>query len=650
MLAIESLTLKNFGAFKGEQRINFPKAPGILVFYGENMRGKTTLLNAIRFALFGKVVGRGRRPVPFHALVNLEARAAGENEFEVQLELRYAGTHYRLTRTGVPKAMALDEQDEVEYTAQYYLERGGHILPPEEARRELGKILPEQISRFFLFDGELLQEYEDLLHQDTDTGEKISQAIERILGLPILTGSRQSAKEALERAERAVAKAAQNDKQTAEFGSELVRLNEEKAEYNSDILRQKEDLEELKAQQLEVEEGMRRNARMDSLMKDRDRIKGEIARLEDQKREAIEDLQKAMATGWSSLIHERLATLADQLRSRETDFQAVVTRSKVLNDLASGASDNCPTCMQEIGPKALEALKKQLVGHDAETGDISEELSNVRQRLHAINKQLKVSSPQILELLWQKYDGLEDQLYEQSIELDDVVSKITSDAESEIRDLIRKYESTVGEITALKGGIEATQDKLAENESYRQKLQLKLEKISGGGITDEQRRRDISRDLYDLFCESVDTYRNELRQCVEDDASEFFRQMTTEPDYAGLRINDTYGLTIMHKDGSPIPVRSAGAEHVVAMSLVAALQNNAPLRGPIFIDSPFGRLDAGHRQNVLKTLPEMADQVVLLVYEGEMPPENARETLKQRLIAEWKLVRKSARHTVLESQ
>ena len=177
-----------------------------------------------------------------------------------------------------------------------------------------------------------------------------------------------------------------------------------------------------------------------------------------------------------------------------------------------------------------------------------------------------------------------------------------------------------------------------------------MEKIAGSGMSNEQRRRDIARDLYELFCSAVDTYRDDLRQRVEDDASEFFRKMTTEPDYAGLRINDTYGLTIMHKDGSPIPVRSAGAEHVVAMSLVAALQNNAPLRGPIFIDSPFGRLDAGHRQKMLATLPEMADQVVLLVYEDELPPQNARQTLKQKLTAEWKFVRKSARHTILESQ
>lgn len=458
--------------------------------------------------------------------------------------------------------MALDAQEEAEYTAQYYLERGGHILPPEEAKRELSKILLEQISRFFLFDGELLQEYEELLHQDTDSGEKISQAIERILGLSILTGSRQSAKEALERAEKDVAKAAQNDQKTSEFGSDLVRLNKERSEYNSDILRQKVDLEELKTLQLEIEERMRRNARMDSLMADRDRIKGEILRIEEQKKLTIEDLQKAMATGWSSLIQDRLIELSEQLRSRETDIQAVVTLSAVLSDLASGASDNCPTCMQEICPEALEAIKNQLKGRDDANVDLSEELSNVRRRLHAINKQLKVSSPQVLEMLWQKFDGLETQLYEQSIELDEVVAKISSDAESEIRELKRSYESTVGEIAALKGGIDASQKKLTENEVITQKLQTQLEKISGRGMSNEQRRRDIPRDLHELFCSAFDTYRNDLQKRVEQDASEFFRQMTTEPDNAGLRINDTYGLTIMHIDGSPIPVRSAGAEHV----------------------------------------------------------------------------------------
>ena len=46
-------------------------------------------------------------------------------------------------------------------------------------------------------------------------------------------------------------------------------------------------------------------------------------------------------------------------------------------------------------------------------------------------------------------------------------------------------------------------------------------------------------------------------------------------------------------------------------------------------------------------LPDMAKQVILLVYEDELPAGLARNELKGKLKAEWKLVRRSARHTEL---
>ena len=150
-----------------------------------------------------------------------------------------------------------------------------------------------------------------------------------------------------------------------------------------------------------------------------------------------------------------------------------------------------------------------------------------------------------------------------------------------------------------------------------------------------------------MFDEAVSVYRDQLRRRVESDATKHFRALTTEPDYQSLRINDNYGLTIIHKDGSLIPIRSAGAEHVVALCLVGALQNNAPLQGPIIIDSPFGRLDRGHTTNIVRALPTMAKQVMLLVYEDELPGGLARNELKGRLKAEWRLDRRSARHTEL---
>ena len=44
-------------------------------------------------------------------------------------------------------------------------------------------------------------------------------------------------------------------------------------------------------------------------------------------------------------------------------------------------------------------------------------------------------------------------------------------------------------------------------------------------------------------------------------------------------------------------------------------------------------------------LPNMTRQVVLLVYDDELPPELARTELKTKLRGEWRLERRSARHT-----
>jgi len=50
--------------------------------------------------------------------------------------------------------------------------------------------MPEQVSRFFLFDGELLQQYEELLRNDSEMGRQIKESVERILGVPVLTNAR----------------------------------------------------------------------------------------------------------------------------------------------------------------------------------------------------------------------------------------------------------------------------------------------------------------------------------------------------------------------------------------------------------------------------------------------------------------------------
>ena len=54
--------------------------------------------------------------------------------------------------------------------------------------------------------------------------------------------------------------------------------------------------------------------------------------------------------------------------------------------------------------------------------------------------------------------------------------------------------------------------------------------------------------------------------------------MSTQKSYRGLEINDNYGLEIIDASGGHVAVRSAGAEQIVALSLIDGLNRNRSRR------------------------------------------------------------------------
>src|ERR1019366_9909807 len=84
------LTLNNFGPYFGNQTLNLDvsdNAPIILV-YGENERGKTSLLRAIRWCLYGEVHNQGGITMDEREFANYDARDRGE-PFDVFVEMEF---------------------------------------------------------------------------------------------------------------------------------------------------------------------------------------------------------------------------------------------------------------------------------------------------------------------------------------------------------------------------------------------------------------------------------------------------------------------------------------------------------------------------------------------------------------------------------
>lgn len=645
MLLLRTLSLTNFGPFKGRQLIKFAN-DGVMIVYGENMRGKTSLLNAIRFAFFGRVIARGSKAASIHEIGNWEEAAEGRYGFQVELEFSSHGHDYKLTRTCSPRVDQPSEDKD--YQVDHFLERDGDILGPDQTSAELLKILPEQISRFFLFDGELLQEYEDLLSNESDMGRRISEAIEKILGLPVLTSSRAAALQLKERSEKRVATAAQSDQKTQEYGNQLADLHVQRDILKADATDLRNQLDELRAQKATLEESLKRKERYASLIEKRDGLERLISEMRVNLQSKREALASDMSHAWCTLLRSSMESSVNQLESRKDVLEASITRWRVLRDLKKAATHSCPTCLQEITPSARDALEKVAdSGDSVDYESACQELEQVRRKLSALTHFLNEDRGDTLRVKWEAVDEIEISISDKTTQIAEIDKKLELVDEASLRNDKIAYEQTIRKLDVKERALADCEQKLLKNKVSAENLQSKLEKHGGNDLSRERDRSVLYKHLHELFDKAVSTYRDQLRRSVERDATKHFLALTTEPDYQALQINDSYGLTIVHKDGRPIPVRSAGAEHVVALSLVGALQNNAPLQGPIIIDSPFGRLDNQHTTNIVSALPTMAAQVMLLVYEGELPAGLARSELKGRLKSEWRLDRRSARHTEL---
>jgi DNA sulfur modification protein DndD len=641
MLHLRRIEVNGFGPFADKQVLDFPSAPGVVVVYGENMRGKTSLLNAIRYAFFGTVLGRGARVRRLHTISNRELASEGKFGFSVSLDFRYETEDYTLIRECAPAVKS--PSSDADYNQTVMLRRGTSVLGPQERERVLQQVLPKEVSRFFLFDGELLQEYEELLTNESQAGHRISEAIERILGVPILRRGRTHLSQLSDEADKQAAKEASKHQETEGLGHALQTATEQKEAHQSELKRLAGQLKELATQRTEVELFLQSVQKYAGLLEDRD---GAASKLEAAVRAEVtlrSEIQKAMGEAWRSLLREpvRLARMSAQEDALQAmDVFVVSLRAKAV------AAGHCGVCDQVVASEVKERLKASMPQQVDGTVDPTGRISRAIASLSELNKFYDGDVAGQVRLLWKQLrDCILDQVTLRSTITDLNAALADSDPEA-IRLNKASYGEVLEKIAAVKKGIEDQTNKVKELDENIQRLNKKLAATGTAHLRESQSKARVLRDASEVFGAAVERYKNQLRTRVEDTSSKLFLSMTTEKqDYSGLTINESYGLTIRHRDGRAEEARSAGAEHVVALALMGGLQNNAPLRGPIVMDSPFGRLDEKHTDNVILTLPQMAEQVVLLVYEAEVGRSRMRELLGARLLREYELERVSARRT-----
>lgn len=655
MLHFLGLSIENFGPFKGVQEIDFTSQNGVTLIWGNNGLGKTTLLNVFRYALFGRVQGRGSKTHSLKQIANWESYDEGKYGFKVTLKMLNDGIRYELTRQFTVKEGITKPEKDNDYKEDVFLKKEDTFLSQDEREHVLNSIMPEQVSRFFLFDGELLQEYEDLLANESSIGIKIKEAIERILGVPVLTNGLADISTAEKEYSTRLSKVAQKNQGTQVLGNLLETKQAELKQHEEDFESLRTTLAQLNSEKYSLEEEMKQTEKARELLSER-KIQEDII---NRKKEAISakeaEMKSLTKNAWQGMLSTRIKLALEQLEEEIKLYEDKETKHVISEQLLEQIKDaceagKCPICEQEISTALRQVLKDKAetkVGFEGLTAEETSKLISLQGRRSQL---LKLSVQEVK----QQVASVERAIADITVDISDAEQRINDIDKnlSEAGDLSRaatvttEYAKCLEKIHNTEQGIDSEKSIIIKIAGEIKNLEDKLkQQATDAELLKAKKKRDLSEKVKQIFESGVALYRDRLKQKVEADASEIFVKITNQPEYTNLQINENYGLSIVHQSGRVVEIRSAGYEHIVALALIGALHKNAPLHGPIIMDSPFGRLDPEHKRKITAALPSLANQVLLLVYSGEIDEQLARRTLGSDLKNEYKLTSITAFNT-----
>lgn len=657
-MKLHSLTAHNFMPYKGKIELTFPQDEqrNVMIVFGDNMRGKTSLLNAIRWAFYGEAVGRHSHPIPLQEIVNKDAALVDDWRVEVHIKFEANGHAYDLRRVAERRQMVATPSRPEDFTRSIHLTRDGSAVSGDQVEAEIGLIAPKQISRFFLFDGELLQEYETLLIEDSQQGQQIKEAIEQVLGVPALTNGRVDIQTILKQAQK---------RQNADLKqiAGLEKQAERQAELTGKIDVIDRDLENLNAKLKKVRE---ERTTLDDEVEAAQSVIGAKAKLDaklGEQKTLLEDCEQKEADrldllsgAWKDLLETQIQMRRNQL---ERERRELMDSIKKRSGLAQKVSDlrqlldtrECPTCEQVLSDERRSQIGEALGKAEAELqsiDDSSAELQEISGQIDAISKIRGINARDRLRQVEKDLQGYHVRLTQIENDIEKLRDEIAGYDTAEIaRKRVLLTEKTREE-GRLQGDIK---DQNAERKKLVDELAVSQKAIEG--LTKDRTQRStvkvsLCSDLERVFSQSIEQLRDKLRKRVEELANDAFRHMTTQKSYRGLEINNNYGLQIVDSSGRHVAVRSAGAEQIVALSLIDGLNRTGRAAGPVIMDTPFGRLDLNHRDNILSYLPSVTSQFVLLVHSGEIRKETDLAVIAERVGAVYEIKEVSSTQSRLE--
>ncbi len=639
---IANIEISNFRIYYGSNSIPLRTDPrrNISLVCGENGRGKTTLLTAIVWCLYGRqiqdvdksyrerVVSAGGYSGYLRSSINTRSLSEGVREFSVVLDLA------DVELPGV-------QSHSLQISRSYGTGQGDDRLEiridgkNSELINDVGQqmfiqdfIMPKDLAKFFFFDAERITALAEI--HSAQEKKLLSGAYSEVLGIRKYEDLRNNLKDLRIRFRKDSASELElnafetSGKEIAHLTKSidnLQRKRETLLDEKSDLMAQSDAVQENLLRQgggrLTMDEVKELRVARDRLLEETKRLKSNLRDMFDLAPFAVSGkLLQLVKSQLDSEHSHRKSVLVRQLL--EERIEQVVRELKSDSDFVLSENGSKEKFVSRIRSLLVKHLIEEEPRYQAATKalhDFSDEQMNAFDSLYSnLSSSYKERFQELVRSMRvnaSDYSRVSSRLMNaESIQADPLV-KSYRDQKQEIELRMQSIDAETMDISSRLGALESALK--SAREGYEQ-LAGKI-KVSEQFVAKDQLATRLISEL-ELFLNRIKVEKKEslerrlhanLRELMH--KKEFVHDVTIQigPDSLDVHLLDGKGNEIQ-KDSL-----SRGEQQLYATALLLSLVEEAKTKFPIFVDSPLQKFDDKHSRNIIAGFyPRISKQVIIL--------------------------------------
>lgn len=629
-----SLKLLNFRPFLGEATLSLADAPGkrITIIHGNNGGGKTTLLNAFTWALYGKHTGAFAAPT-IHINRQAIAQAAPGERVTAAAEVMFEhdGQRYEVRRECfVDKTGPMETLQESESVLMVRC-NGQMIKSPEKPEDRIGQVLPESLYTYFFFDGERIDNI-----AKAENREDMSRAIKTLLSVELLDRGIRHLNDSRRTLEKELGGIGDPETQTwidqkQKLTDERDSLEDKRLNIADEMAASDRNIQTINARLADLEQVRAIQEERQNLEEQQIGVERQIALGEDKLRRTLS--AKGYVVFLTDAVNQ-FRQLADDLHQRGQLPSRI--KQGFVEELLEDQRCICGTSLP-TGSVERESVAGWL--EKSGMGDVEEKIFYMKQEFGNLEQQQQDFWAEI-EQERSSIRNLDSQLTGIKNRLNAISERLQGDQNLKVSDLEKRREKEIADRDELVGEDRLAADRIQQISTEIKQLEKKIEEHEQRGEQQALLQRQIKATQQAIQCLSDVRQRvdDKFRTVLEAKVRDIFQQVAVVPYLP--KLNENYELFLVNRVGDEelVVPTSQGQNQVLSLSFIGSVidrvrdwsKKHALLEldassYPLVMDSPFGALDEIHRRQIARVIPKLAEQLVVMAtktqWRGEVEQE-----------------------------